>query len=132
MEKVVVVHFAGEARPLHFSVGSMLEVNEKYGGASEALDLMCKDDAEAFAVMQNLAVLMANDAELCRRAEGYDPKPMLEAKDLTTMMSPIEYLRLKQGISRAIELGYEQELGDENKETELGLLELQKKEEAGV
>lgn len=132
MGKYIMAYFAGELRPLHYSVGVMFDVNEKYGSASEALDLMTGDSKDSFDVTRYLAVRMANEAELCRRAEGHDHHPMLEEKDISTRMSPIEYVSLIQAISNAIEYGYTRELEDENEETDLGLLELRKKAEAGA
>lgn len=132
MSKYIMAYFAGALRPLHYSIDVMFDVNEKYGGASEALEMMMKDDRDGFAATRYLAVIMANDAELCRRADGCDHHRMLEENDISTRMSPVEYLALKQAISNAIEYGYKRELEDENEEIDLGLIELQKKEDAGT
>lgn len=132
MEKCILAFFAGKQRPLHYSIATMFKVNEKFGSAEGALNELMKDDNEGFEVMRFLAVLMANDAELCRRAEGYDPIPMLTVDDVTTRMTPGEYVGLKNAISKAIGLGYRRENEEENDEVDLGLLELKKNSEAGA
>lgn len=109
----------------------MFAVNEKYGSIQNALEILERDTREGFEVLRFLTVAMANDAELCRRAEGYDHLPMLEENDISLRMKPVVYLALKMAISQTVGLGYKQELKSEDGEVDLGLLELQKKEEAG-
>jgi hypothetical protein len=89
------------------------------------------DGKEAFEVLRVLATAMVNDAELCRRAEGYPQGEMISEDMISVRMSPAVYLALKLAVSQAVNLGYKQELADENAELDLGLLELRKKEEAG-
>lgn len=133
MDTMINAVINGKIMPLHYSVEVMFAVNDKYGSVQAALDVLQCDNKEGFDCLRFLAVTMANDAELCRRAEGYDSAPMIELKDLSIRMKPAVYMLLKEAVSQAITLGYTQELGDdENKETDLGLLELQKKEEAGA
>ena len=132
MEKCILAFFAGKKRPLQYYIASMFKVNEKFGSAQDALTELMKDDSAGFEAMRFLAVLLANDAELCRRAEGYDQMPMLEEKEISTRMTPAEYVGLKDAISKAIGLGYHREIEDENEEVDLGLLELRKNPEAGA
>lgn len=120
--------------PLHYSIGVMFDVNEKYGSIQDALEILEKDNRESFEVLRFLTVAMANDAELCRRAEGYDHKPMpfSDEKDISVHMRPVEYLALKLAVSQAVNIAYKQECKGEDEEVDLGLIELQKKENAGM
>lgn len=131
MDTMIYAWIKGKKRPLHFSMDVMFHVNEKFGSVNEALEKMQQETREGFEVLRTMAVLMANDAELCRRDEGLDPGDILEEKDISVRMKPIDLLNLKQAVANAISAGYKQEHGQEEKEIDLGLLELQKKEEAG-
>lgn len=132
MDAMINAIINGKIRPLHYSVEVMFEINRLYGSVQEALELLQKQDREGFKCLRNLVVMMANDAELCRRAEGYDKSEMLSEDDITTRIKPSAHLHLIDAVMQAITLGYKQEItGDEETETDLGLLELQKKEAAG-
>lgn len=132
MDTMVNAVINGKIKPLHYSVEVMFEINRLYGSVQDALELLQKQDREGFACLRQLVVLMVNDAELCRRAEGYDKSDMLSETDITTLMRPSVHLHLIDAVTQAIALGYEQETANESEtETDLGLLELQKKEAAG-
>ena len=117
--------------PLHYSIEVMFAVNEKYGSIQNALEILERDGRDSFDMLRYLTVAMQNDAELCRRAEGYDHAPMLEEKEISIRMKPAAYLALKMAVSQAVSAGYKQEKKSEDEEVDLGLLELSKKEEAG-
>ena len=132
MDAMINAIINGKIRPLHYSVEVMFEINRLYGSVQEALELLQRQDREGFKCLRNLVVMMANDAELCRRAEGYDKSEMLSEDDITTRIKPSSHLHLIDAVMQTITLGYKQEItGEEETETDLGLLELQKKEEAG-
>lgn len=118
--------------PLHYSIEVMFAVNEEYGSIQNALEILEKDGRDSFDVLRFLTVAMANDAELCRRAEGYEPAPMIEESEISPRMKPVEYLALKLAVSQAVNLAYRQEQKSEDEEVDLGLIELQKKENAGM
>ena len=63
----------------------------------------------------------------------YDKNDMLSETDITTRIRPGVHLHLIDAVMQAITLGYKQETANESEtETDLGLLELQKKEVAGI
>lgn len=133
MDAMISAVINGKIRPLHYSVEVMFEINRLYGSVQDALELLQKQDREGFACLRQLVVMMANDAELCRRAEGYDKRDMLSETDITTRIRPGVHLHLIDAVMQAITLGYKQETANESEtETDLGLLELQKKEVAGI
>lgn len=132
MDAMINAIINGKIRPLHYSVEVMFEINRLYGSVQEALELLQRQDREGFKCLRQLVVMMANDAELCRRAEGYDKSEMLSEDDITTRIKPSAHLHLIDAVMQTITLGYKQEItGEEETETDLGLLELQKKEAAG-
>lgn len=131
MDTMIYAVIKDKVKPMHYSIDVMFRVNEKYGTISAALETLEKNDREGFEVLRTLVTLMVNDAELCRRAEGYDPSELITEKDIPIRLKPIDVLNLKQAVADTISAGYKQEHSQENEEVDLGLLELQKKEEAG-
>ena len=131
MDTMIHAIINNKVYPLHYSIEVMFAVNEKYGSIQNALEILERDGRDSFEALRFLAVAMQNDAELCRRAEGYDHSPMLEEKEISIRMKPAAYLALKMAVSQAVSAGYKQEKKSEDEEVDLGLLELSKKEEAG-
>lgn len=133
MDKMVKTVIGGRESWLNYSVEVMFDMAEKYGTIQNALELMQKDSREAFEVLRWFAVKMANDGELCRREQGFDPSPMLEEKKVSLRMKPVEYAALKEDVTKAVIRGYQRELQDESGEVDFGLQELEaKKPEAGA
>ena len=131
MDTMIHAIINNKVYPLHYSIEVMFAVNEKYGSIQNALEILERDGRDSFEALRFLAVAMQNDAELCRRAEGYDHSPMLEENEISIRMKPAAYLALKMAVSQAVSAGYKQEKKSEDEEVDLGLLELSKKEEAG-
>lgn len=133
MDRLVEVVIRGETRYLNYSVEVMFRVIEKYGSAQKMLEALLTPNTEAFETVRWLAVLMANDGELCRREAGYEKKPMLSAKDISPRMKPWEYEEIHVAVTKAVNLGYQREVDDVDTEIDLGLEELnEKKGKAGV
>ena len=85
---------------------------------------------KGFEAIKTLLIHMVNDAEKKRRAEGYDPLPMLEDKDfdlekIRPYMLPEWYV----AIIKAYEAGMNREIDEADDEIDLGLEELSKKKE---
>lgn len=127
MDKMIVAEINGKKRYLHYSIECLFAVNEKYGSVQTALEILQKDNRESFEAVRYLAALMANDAELCRRAEGFTAEEMISENDIPLRMSPGKYALLMDAVCEAIAEGYRQEQEDEDEETDLGLAELRKK-----
>lgn len=132
MQKQCVAIVGGRLRALHYSVATMFAVIDEYGGVEQALEALDRPGMAGFDAVRWFAVALANDAELCRRADGYDPQPMLAPGDVTPQMQPWAYEALRRAIVAAIAQGYNREVEDEEAETDLGLAELNaKKDQAG-
>lgn len=122
----------GVERPLNYSVEVMFRVVEKFGGINQALNAIDKETRDGFESLRWLAVEMANDGELCRRMQGYEPKELLKAEEITPRMAPYDYVLLKGKVIEAIYAGYHRETENEE-EIDLGLLEInEKKAPAGA
>ena len=112
----------------NYSVSVMFDVAEKYGGAKEVLDVVSLNTKEGFEALKWLAVKMATDGELCRRAQGFDAEPMIKDDDINLhTISPYDYEELRRAVVNAITAGYRRSEADPNEEIDLGLAELQSK-----
>lgn len=127
MDRMITAVINGQERPLNYSIEVMFDMTDKYGTISNALDIILAGGKEGFEAARWFAVKMANDAELCRRDEGYDPKPMISVNDISMRMRPAEYEKLVDMVVEAISLGYKQETASDDKEIDLGLAELNAK-----
>ena len=127
MDKMRTVGIKGELRWLNYSMDVMFDMQDKFGNIQKALDIIDQRDREAFEAVRWFLVRMANDGELCRREFGYDPLPMLEEKDITPQMRPLDYALLVEAVVDAIQLGYKREIDNQNEEIDLGLEELRAK-----
>lgn len=134
MDRMILANIGGVSRHLNYSIEVMFNMREKYGTIDAALGIIEQDNMAAFDAVRWFAIQMANDAELCRRDAGYDHSPILTEAAITPHISPLEYEELRGAVVQAISIGYRRENGgDEDKETDLGLAELQaKKAEAGA
>lgn len=133
MDRMIKAVINGKETPLNYSIEVMFNVTDKFGDIQTALDTIAKDSKEGFEAVIWFAVQMANDAELCRRAEGYEPQPMIKASEIPKRMRPWEFNELRDAVCDAIALGYKREIPpDENEEIDLTLMELEaKKADAG-
>lgn len=127
MDKMIPVVIAGRERLLNYSIEVMFDVNEKFGSVNTLLDLMQQNTRDGFEATKWLVLRMANDGELCRRAEGYDAVPMLTNDDISTRIRPIDFAELVAAATDAVRLGYQRENQDEDQEVDIGLEELNAK-----
>lgn len=127
MDRMIEVNLGGERRYLNFSVEVMFDMEDVFGSLDAAMDLLKQNGREGFEAFQWFFIHMANDAELARRAEGYDPMPMLKADDILTHLHPLEYMELVGAVVNAINAGYTREKAGKDNEVDIGLEELRQK-----
>lgn len=130
MDRLVKTTIAGQPRTLNYSIDVMFDALEKFGNIKDALETLGKNDRKGFETIRWFAVKMANDGELILRAKGYDHSPLLDEKELTLHMAPLEYEALKGAVVEAIQRGYMREV-DTDEEVDVGLAELNQKKTKG-
>ena len=131
MDKMVTAVIKGEERLLNYSIEIMFKVHEKFGGITQALAALDGDDKKSVEDTLWLLTELVNDGELCRRAANLEPMEMLST-DTLMRISPVEYIRYKDSVIKAILAGYGREIPGED-EIDLGLAELnEKKAPAGA
>ena len=127
MDRMIEVNLGGEKRFLNFSIDVMFDMEDEFGSLSAAMDMLKQNGRKGFDTFQWFFVHMANDAELARREEGYDPMPMLKEDDILTHLHPLEYTELVDAVVNAINAGYTREKADKDNEVDVGLEELRQK-----
>ena len=130
----IYANINGEKRELNYSMEVMFFVSGEEQNGNDIMNYL--DDfkncftQKGFEAIKTLLIHMVNDAEKKRRAEGYDPLPMLEDKDfdlekIRPYMLPEWYV----AIIKAYEAGMNREIDEADDEIDLGLEELSKKKE---
>ena len=109
---------------LAFDGEAMFIIEEKHGGVKELTDKLLNSSRESFTAVCETAALFAERGELARRYYGYDPQEFVEATEIMQILQPAQIIELKGSVISAIELGFGREIKDEEKEVDLGLLEL--------
>lgn len=127
MDRMIEVNIGGLKRYLNFSVEVMFDMEDAFGSLNAAMDMMKKGGREGFDTFKWFFIHMANDAELARREEGYDPMPMLKADDILTHLHPLEHMELVDAVVNAINAGYTRENADKDNDVDIGLEELRQK-----
>lgn len=131
MDRMVTCTFNNTKYFLNYSIEIMFDMIDKFGSLREAMDVIAGESKASFEAVRWFFVRMVNDAELCLRASGYDPKPMIEESDITLRITPYDYALMKAAVVDAINNGYTRETGDGDKqEIDLGLEEIRAKKPA--
>lgn len=133
MDRMIPTEIGGKTVLLNFSMEIFFDVIEKYGSVAQLMKAIDAGGRSGFEAVRWVAVQMANDGELCRRAAGYDAQRMLSENDISLRMAPAAYTALLNAVIEAIAAGFKREAESKDEEVDLGLAELNaKKEKAGV
>ena len=128
MDRMITTPINGVDRELNYSIEVMFNMADRFGNIQKALDIIEQDGLAGFEAVRWFAIQMANDAELCRRDAGYEPRPMLTENVITPRIKPLDYEILKENVVNAIVLGYRRDLPEaQDEEVDLGLAELRAK-----
>lgn len=122
--RAVKINLAGQDRYLAFTVEAMFQIDEQFGGAQKLIDAVVDGGRAGFDVTCQAAAILAEQGELGRRALGYDPGPMVDAKSIASSLMPGDLAALKLAIPSALSLGFGRDVRPDNDEIDLGLAEL--------
>lgn len=100
------------------------DIIDKFGNLSTLTEQMSDTGRTGYETNCWLAAIMAEAGELARRADGYEPAPILPEKALRAYLPPKDYPALQMAVMQAITCGFARE---EQEEYDEGLAELQKK-----
>lgn len=128
--KAVKRELAGRECHLAFTVEAMFQIEEAFGGPAQLLETMQRGGREGTAAACRAAAILAEQGELARRSLGYDPRPMVSAEDIASILSPIGVTELSMAVMSSISLGYGREV-EEDGAVDLGLAELEAQKKTG-
>jgi len=126
--KVSKLEFMGETYHLFYNSEAMLTLDEKFGKGAKIALAINPSTKEGKQALCDAVSIMAEQGELARRFLGYDKGNLPDAEKLNLFLTPKSAIALFDASVRAIQLGFGQEIKeDENKEVDLVLQELEKK-----
>lgn len=121
--------FKGKEMYLAFTVNAMFQITDMLGDGEEIMDVMEGKGAGGFVRFCEAVSILAGCGAQAAEADGH-PRPAVPgAEELCACMQPAEYIGIKRETLKAVLLGYGQEITDEEEETDIGLAELEKKED---
>ena len=122
--------FNGQTLRLSFTMEAMLLSLERYGSDADLLEIVLAPTAEGWRECCRMAALMAAQGELQRRAQGYDPQPMVTVEELRTGLTAAEGNALRSAVRAAFVQGMTRAIpGEEAQAQEINLV-LQAREDA--
>lgn len=128
LAKYMEADFCGRKLYLAYTVSAMFDINDLLEENQELVDVLSATERENLGQFCCIIKVLADYGENIRKVEGITSKePSITKEQLLTYMSPVEYLNLKKAAMNAVMAGYGREIVDEEKEIDLGLVELQKK-----
>lgn len=127
LAKYTMVAIGGKTVHLAYTVAAMFEI-EDILGEEDLFEALLEQGKRGLETFCEIVSILSRCAETARKAEGHEAGYIASKEFLLACMSPTEYLACKKAAMDAIMLGYGREIIDENEEVDLGLAELEKKE----
>lgn len=116
----------GQEYELLYNGAAMFAMHDICGETS-LTDAISAEGAGAFEMIARIGAELAKQGELFRRFMGEDERPILTAEEILATTTPLGAIRLRSAIMTAITEGYKRSTAQENKEIDLGLIELNSK-----
>ena len=134
MDRSVEITLGRKHCRLCYSILALFDTAERYGSVQRALELLQSDGPDALEAVRWFAVRLSREGAACARLLGEEAPDSLSGEDVPDVISPWEFVRLREAVAEAIGLGYQREVPErEGRERDLGLEELtEKKERAGA
>lgn len=123
--------FRGQTFHLLLNAAALFAIYDRLGDTDSVARHITGNSKAAFENTCFYLAVLAEQGELLRRHMGYDREPIPSEELFRVGLRPLEAATAKGAILEAIAAGFAREAAAEPKETDLGLLELQKKTAAG-
>lgn len=126
--KTVVFTIRGQKYGLYYNGNAMFEIQDLLGGdISLIFDVVRGRSKEKFSKLCQIVEIMSAQYVNAMRHLGYEAPDVLRA-DYTQAVAAMRDIKVLQDmVIEAVNVGLEQEEVDEDREIDLGLIELQKK-----
>ena len=125
--KSIKINLAGRDYYLALTAEARFTLNDLCGEKS-ILELTQPDTRESADYLCKAVAVLTEQGELARRYMGYDKSNYLPAETINAILTPKDMLDLKADLAHAIMLGYGREIEAGEKEVDLVLQELEKKQ----
>ncbi len=106
---------------------ALCDIYARYGDKGSVLDPIQGSDRGALEACCWYLYKLAEQGELVRRYQGFEPGKVPTATYFEALLSPGDFLRAKALLEMAVNMGFGREIKPEGEEVDLGLIELEKK-----
>lgn len=105
-------------------------IEDQFG--TDWLTFMTPDNRDGFYLLSSVIEIMSQQAQLCRKYEGYEPTPAITAQQIRVMALPVDMPGIYGAALNIISQGMGMSIAEaqEDEDIDLGLLELNKKKES--
>ena len=122
------VDFCGRKLYLAYTAAAMFDINDLLEEKQELIEVLSSAEKVNLKQFCSIVKVLSDYGENIRRVEGTSEKEkLITSEQIMAYMGPVEYLALKKAAMNAVIAGYGREIVDEEREIDLGLVELQKK-----
>lgn len=129
--KTVEFTYGGKSLHLYLNGAAMFAIDaldaESPDCSPDVIDRLKESTPEGVADLLKVALILAEQGELCRRYLHYSPERIPDTKELLLLLSPAQLSMLRVYVMTAINAGYSQKESGENDDIDTGLAELEKK-----
>ena len=124
-----LVEFTLQEQTYHLLLtgAALFDAYDRFGDRGGMLDRISGNTRESFDDTVWMLVLLAKNGEAYRRHMGEDKQTMLTVETVVRTMGPKDVLRARAAIRSAFAVGFGRTEENEEREVDMGLLELQKK-----
>lgn len=124
--KTVKYEFYGQTLHLRLTSAALYDIYDAYGHDGSVFDHITGSDRTSFDAACWYLQKLAEQGELTRRWEGFEPSEIPSLEQLRLLMTPADLIGAKLALVRAMNLGFGREIEDEEP-VDLGLVEFEKK-----
>lgn len=129
--KTVEFTYGGKSLHLYMNGSAMFEIDaldvDLPEGVPDVIERLKANTPEGVADLLKVALILAEQGELCRRYLHYSPERIPDVKELLLLLSPAQLSLLRISVMLAINAGYSQKESGEKDDIDTGLAELEKK-----
>lgn len=129
--KTIDYTYGGKTLHLYHNGAAMFALSDlddtRPEDAPEVMAVVRQTTAEGFDILCQVAHILAQQGELCRRYLGHTPERVPTAEELRLLLTPMQMLTLRTAVFRALNDGYTNNSDDSGGDIDTGLAELEKK-----
>lgn len=130
--KTMDINLHGKELRLCYNGAAMFDLWDIFGQEKPILEHIEPNTKSGFNATCVMLAKLAEQGELVRRYQGFEPQAMPNIRELMAVLSPADVLAAKRFVSAAIAEGLKMEAQIRRSETDLGLVELEQSKKANA